>query len=77
MLHLLPSDGGGGVHSHTICMEARVHWDSVVVVDLVNLTIQPVDLFFLIMIIKWLSAIVSKPGKFGGVHHQCNGTRNV
>ena len=42
------------------------------ILDLVNFSIQPVDLFLLVVISVWLRTVVSKPGKFGRIHQCCN-----
>ena len=63
-LHLLPVivSGGDCVHPDTVGVEARVYGDRVGDVKLVNFSVQPVNLFFLVSIIVWLRAIILKPG---------------
>ena len=70
LLLLLPCDGGGGdgLHPNAVSMEARINWDRISVVDGVNLSIQPVNFFLLIMVIIWLRAIIAEPRKFWGLH---------
>ena len=54
--------GGEGVHPDTIGMKTWIGGDRVVMVELVNFPVQPINFFFLVAVVVWFRAIVAKPG---------------
>ena len=56
LVSVLPGD-----HPHAVLVKARVLWTAIGDVEIIDLTIYPVQLIFLVVKLGWLWAIITEP----------------